>query len=74
VSSRAPRDSCAIIALVLVLVLFLKLIFVLKLIFGLLVLLREGALLFKSFFLSFFRMSRIGRGDYCGGEEEGESL
>ncbi len=67
-SSRAPRDSCAIIALVLVLVLFLKLIFVL------LVLLREGALLFKSFFLSFFRMSRIGRGDYCGGEEEGESL
>jgi hypothetical protein len=44
------------------------------LIFGLLVLLREGALLFKSFFLSFFRMSRIGRGDYCGGEEEGESL
>jgi hypothetical protein len=46
------------------------------LIFGLLLLcVRELCCSSLSFFLSFFRMSRIGRGDYCGGEEEeGESL
>jgi hypothetical protein len=61
VSSSAPRDSCAIIALLLVLFL--------KLIFGLLLLLREGTLLFDSFFLSFVCLAS-GEGIIV----EGESL